>query len=52
MYKTFYEYLKPKFRDRVRLLYTDTDSFVLKIESKDLFEEIAPDVSERFDTSK
>ena len=52
MYKTYYEYLKPKFGDKVCLLYTDMDSFVLEIKSEDLYEEIAPDVSECFDTSK
>ena len=52
MYQTYYEYFKPKFGERVNLLYTDTDSFILRIESEDLYEEIKPDVARRFDTSK
>ena len=52
MYQTYYEYFKPKFGERVNLLYTDTDSFVLRIESEDLYEEIKPDIVNHFDTRK
>ena len=52
MYETYYEYLKPKFGDRLELLYTDTDSFILHIQSEDLYEEIKNDVKERYDTRK
>ena len=52
MYQTYYEYFKPKFGERFNLLHTDTDSFVLRIESEDLYEEIKPDVASRFDTRK
>ena len=52
MYQTYYEYLKPKFGDRIELLYTDTDSFILHIQSEDLYEEILNDVKERYDTRK
>ena len=52
MYKTYYEYLKPKFGDRLKLLYTDTDSFILQIESEDLYEEIENDVKKYYDTRK
>ena len=31
MYKFFYDYLKPKYGEKLRLLYMDTDSFVLYI---------------------
>ena len=52
MYRTYYEYFKPKFGDRVKLLYTDTDSFILEIQSEDLYEEIADNVKDRYDTRK
>ena len=51
MYKTYYEYLLPKFGKRIKLLYTDTDSFIIQVNSEDVFKEIAPDVNEQFDTS-
>ena len=51
MYKFWYDYIKPKYGDRAKLCYTDTDSFVIHIIIKDFFKEIAPDVDIRFDTS-
>ena len=29
MYKFFYDYLKPKYGQKLQLLYMDTDSFIL-----------------------
>ena len=31
MYKFFYDYLKPKYGQKLQLLYMDTDSFILSI---------------------
>ena len=50
MYEFYYDYLKPKHNDKVKLLYMDTDSFVLHIE--DFFEEIKNDIHDWYDTSK
>ena len=35
----------------VKLCYTDTDSLVMNIKTKDFYKDIAQDVEERFDTS-
>ena len=51
MYKFWYGYIKPRYGDRARLCYTDTDGFVLHIFSEDFFQDIAPDVDIWFDTS-
>ena len=40
MYDFFYNYLKPKYRDRVQLLLTDTDSFILHIETDDVYKDL------------
>ena len=40
MHEFYYDYLKPKYNDKVKLLYMDTDSFVLHIETEDFFEDI------------
>ena len=40
----WYDYIKPKFGDRAKLCYTDTDSFIIHIKTKDFFEDIADDV--------
>ena len=41
-----YDYIKPKYGERWKLCYTDTDSFIIYIKTKDF-----ADDAERFDTS-
>ena len=35
MHEFWYDYIQPKYGDRAKLCYTDTDSFVIYIKSKD-----------------
>ena len=51
MYEYWYDYMKPKYRENVKLCYMDTDSFIMHIKTEDLCEDIANDVEKRFDTS-
>ena len=51
MYELRYDYIKPKYRDKVKLCYMDTDSFIIHIKTEDLYEDIADDVEKWFDTS-
>ena len=51
MYEFWYDYMKPKCNDNVRLCYMDTDSFVMHIKTNDFYKDIASDVENRFDTS-
>ena len=51
MYQFYYEYLKPKYNEKVKLLYKDTESFILEIEIDDFFEDTKEDLEEWFDTS-
>ena len=51
MYKFWYDYMKPKYNDNVRLCYMDTDSFVMHIKTNDFYKDIASDIENRFDTS-
>ena len=41
MFEFWYEYIKPKYNDRVRLCYMDTDSFIMHIKIEDFYEDIA-----------
>ena len=47
----WYDYVKSKYGDKVKLCYTDMDSLDMNIKTKDFYEDIAQDVQERFDTS-
>ena len=51
MYEVWYDYMKPKYNDNVKLCYMDTGSFIMNIETNDFYEDIANDVENRFDTS-
>ena len=51
MYEFWYDYMKPKYNDNVKLCYMDTDSFIMNIKTNDFYEDIANDVENRFDTS-
>ena len=51
LYKFWYDYSKPKYGDRAKLCYTDTDSFVIYIKTEDFYKDIADDVERWFDAS-
>ena len=51
MYEFWYDYMKPKFGDSVKLYYMDTDSFIMNIKTEDFYKDIANDVEKMFDTS-
>ena len=51
MYEFWYDYIKPKYSDKARLCYMDTDSFLINIKTEDFYNDIARDVERWFDTS-
>ena len=51
MYEFWYDYMKPKYNDKVKLCYMDTDRFIMNIKKFDFYEDIASDVENRFDIS-
>ena len=51
MYEFWYDYMKPKYNDNVRLCYMDMDSFIMNIKTNDFYKDICDDVDNRFDTS-
>ena len=51
MYEFWYDYMKPKHDDNVKLCYMDTDSFIMHIKTGDFCKDIADDAEKRFDTS-
>ena len=51
MYEFWYDYMKPKYGNKIKLCYTDTDRFIINIKTNDFYEDIASDVENRFDSS-
>ena len=51
MFGFHYNYIKKKYGDKAKLLFTDTDSLMYEIQTEDLYEDIKGDVKDRFDTS-
>ena len=51
MYEFHYDYMIPKYGDRLKLCYIDTDSLVYDIKTEDFYEDISNDVEARFDIS-
>lgn len=52
MYDFHYNYIKNKYGDRAKLLFSDTDSLAYEIKTEDFYADIAADVESRFDTSE
>src|SRR5690606_31856376 len=48
MFEFYYDILKPKFGDNLRLLMTDTDSFLLHIKCEDIYKELK-DLQNKYD---
>ena len=52
MYEFWYDYIKPKYQEKAKLCYMDTDSVIIYIKIEDFYEDIANDVENQFDASK
>ena len=51
MYEFWYDYVKKKYGDMVKLCHMDTDSLIMNIRTKEFYKDIAQDGEERLDTS-
>ena len=51
MYEFHYNYIRTKYEDNAKLLFTDTDSLAYEIRTKDFYDDINPDIEIRFDAS-
>ena len=43
MYQFWYDHLKVKYGDKIELIYTDTDSFVIKVETNNIYKDMIED---------
>ena len=44
MYEFWYDYMKPKYGNNIKLCYMDTDRFIMNIKPEDIYRDIANDV--------
>ena len=51
MYRFWYDYVKPKYRERSKLCYMGTESFTIYLKIDDVYQDIAEDLETRFDIS-
>ena len=51
MYDFHYNYIRSKYNERAKLLFTDTDSLAYEIQTEDFYKDISSDVETTFDTS-
>ena len=51
MFDFHYNYIKSKYGDKAKLLFSDTDSLMCEIQTEDFYKDISGDVKDRFDTS-
>ena len=50
MFEHYYDFLKPKYGDKIRLCFTDTDSFLYHVETEDAYKDMIED-QHLYDTS-
>ena len=51
MYEFWSDYIKLKYKNKVKLCYMDTDSLIMNIKTNDFYKDMSYDVDKRFDTS-
>ena len=47
MYEFWYDYLKPKYKENLKLCYMDADSFIFNVAAEDCYKDISHDKLER-----
>ena len=51
MYDYWYNEMKPKYKDIIRLCYMNNDSFIMHIKTEYFYKDIADDIEKKYDTS-
>ena len=52
IYVFWYDYIKPKYGEKAKFCYMDTDNFTVYIKRDDIYKDITEDVETSFDTLK
>ena len=51
MYGYWYDYTKPKYRDKAKLTYTNMDSIIVHVKSEEVYADLSGDGRKRFESS-
>ena len=51
MYEFWQNYVKLRYDENANLCYMDTNSFIVPVQTENIYKDIAEDVEARFDTS-
>ena len=51
MYEYWYDDMKPKYGDNVKLCYMATNSFIMNVKTEDFYKDIANDAEKKYGTS-
>ena len=49
MYAFWYDYVKPNYRDKAKLCYMDTDSFIFHVKTDDLKQDLTLHIMKQID---
>ena len=52
MYEFWYDYMKPKYNNDVKLCYMDTDSFIMNIKTNDFYKDISNDDTSNYEVNR
>ena len=50
MYEFSYDYVKSKYGEHAKLFYVDTDSFIVRVKTEDIYKDVTEDAEARFGT--
>ena len=48
MHELWYDYIKPKYGEKAKLFYMDTNSYIVHLKTDDIYKNIAEDFETRF----
>ena len=51
MYEYWYDDMNPKYGDKIKLCYMDTNSFIMNVQTEDFYKDIANNIEKKYDTS-
>ena len=51
MYEYWYDDMNPKYGDKIKLCYMDTNSFIMNVQTEDFYKDIANNIEKKYDIS-